>query len=130
MRRDGLFTWCVVGLLAGALAGCAPRPDELRRAVAEPTWQERALRAAPVPDERISGRVVQVQRRADRTFAQLSVGEIHGVQRRMQFMVHRDGQYVGRLAIESVAADESVGRMVLVEREPHVGDHVWAGTGW
>ncbi len=130
MWRGGLITCCVLGLLAGALAGCAPRADELRLAVAGPTWHERTLWAAPVPDEPIGGRVVQVQRRADQTFAQLSIGEVHGVQRRMQFVVHRDGQYVGRLAVERVAADESIGRMVLVEREPRVGDRVWAGPGW
>ncbi len=74
----------------------------------------------------VSGRVKATVTSVDGNYVSLSAGESAGVQPGMQFMVMRDGSYVGDVKIETVRPGESGGRIVLVSegREVRPGDRV------
>jgi hypothetical protein len=72
----------------------------------------------------VAGRVEGTVTSVDGNYVSLSAGEAAGVQPGMQFMLVRDGNYVGDLVIETVRPRESGGKIVLVAegREVRPGD--------
>lgn len=83
-----------------------------RQARAVPVEQPGVAGAMPVlPAVKgdIEGRVVRV----DGRFASVDVGESAGVQPGMRFMVHRSGDYVADLTVETVRPKEAGGILVL-----------------
>ena len=60
----------------------------------------------------------------NRSFAKISIGESDGVKKGMKFHVSRGGEYICDILIIDVAAQEAVGSLELVQREPKAGDIV------
>lgn len=80
--------------------------------------------AARAVKPEVAGRVEATVTSVDGNYVSLSAGEAAGVQQGMQFMLVRDGNYVGDLVIDTVRPRESGGKIVLVAegREVRPGD--------
>jgi hypothetical protein len=79
--------------------------------------------SAPVRGE-IRGQITEVRG----SYAGVNVGESSGVVVGLEFMIYRDGTYLGELTIESVRPSESGGRITSqVEGEIRAGDQIVYG---
>jgi len=75
----------------------------------------------PMGTKAISGKVTEVEG----NLVTISVGSDDGVQKDMEFMVHRSGQYVGKLQVQLVNPNQAAGRMLgLSALAPSRGDEV------
>jgi len=84
-----------------------------------------------VPDPAITGQVLATLLTSDTTLIEINVGSEDNVKPKMQFLVHRDGTYIGTLVIDRVDRSASVGRLILLSKEGDLtvgeGDSVFAG---
>lgn len=78
------------------------------------------------PPHAIEGQVVRVERSGDETIVQINVGTNDAVAQNMEFVVSREGQFIGALLIERVDDDAAVGRMTLREQSVQQGDRIYA----
>lgn len=102
----------------------AQAPPELREFMADPDRGERG----PTPPQPIAGQIVQLDQQGNDVFVQVNVGSNDGVAEQMEFMVHRNDRYLGRLVIDSVEADVAVGHMTLIQDQVRQGDEIFAGS--
>lgn len=82
---------------------------------------------AAQPDRPISGQVTQVDTSGGVPLVAINVGRNDGVAEGMEFMVHRGTNYLGKLVVENVDADQSAGRMTLVRDDVRPQDEIYAG---
>ncbi len=97
-----------------------------------PQWQTRLLSeqtvAAPfVPETPIRGQVTRIEQLEGEIFVQIDVGSNDGVQSNMKFLVHRGSQFLGTLVITNADAQNSAGRIQLLQGTVAVGDSVLTG---
>lgn len=86
----------------------------------------RGVRAlTPIARAAIRGRVMQVSG----DVVTISVGSADGVKKNMEFVIHRNGQYVGDLTIKTVDPDSSAGRLKRSTATPATGDQVTDANG-
>lgn len=78
------------------------------------------LARAPVADRIIRGQLTEV----DGNMVTLSVGAADGVKKDMRFVIYRDAEYVGDLAVSLVEPNQSAGRLVRSASPPRAGDQV------
>lgn len=84
----------------------------------------------PQPVTAIRGQVTAVQKAgADITLAELNIGSNDGVQAKMEFIIHRDSEYLGTLVITTVDLQKSAGtlRTVRSGKTIKIGDQAIAG---
>lgn len=72
----------------------------------------------PVADQAIRGKVEEV----DGGSVSISVGAADGVKKDMEFVIHRGGQYVGKMKIQMVNPNQAAGKMIQTTLPPLVGD--------
>lgn len=68
-----------------------------------------------VANPAINAQVSDVRQAGDVSLVQLNIGSSAGVRERMVFQIHREGQYIGTVAIMTVDEQASVGRVRLVK---------------
>ena len=103
-----------------ALQTGSPRPGGVSTA---PSTPGAVAVSAPVRGE-IRGQITEVRG----SYASVNVGESSGVVAGLEFMIYRDGTYLGELIIESVRPKEAGGRITTqVEGEIRAGDQVVYG---
>lgn len=102
----------------------ASLPPEVRRMLDR---ESEGQTGGVTPAQPIAGQIVQLEREGQDVFAQVNVGSNDGVAERMEFMVHRDDQYLGKLVIDSVESDAAVGHMTLIQDDVQTGDAIFAG---
>jgi len=89
----------------------------------------RTVERAAVPTQPIVGRIVRVKKNGSATMAELNLGSRDGVRERMEFLVHRGDTFLGRLVIEEVDVNASVGPIVMTAPGAEIrgGEGVYAG---
>ena len=104
--------------------------------------QKLADRAASIPadlkdsasqivtaSKKIQGQVQAIDQVSDVTLVQVNIGSSDGVMENMKFNIHRNGQFVGNMVIETVDATDSAGRVTLLsDGAIQVGDLITAAT--
>lgn len=75
---------------------------------------------SPVASTAVRGKVVSI----DGNILTLSVGNADGVEKDMEFVIRRNGQYVGDLAIQAVEPNRSAGRITRQALAPQPNDEI------
>lgn len=78
--------------------------------------------------KKIQGQVQAVERVSDVTLALVNIGTSDGVKENMKFNIHRNGNFVGNLIVETVDTTDSSGRITLSQDQIRVGDQITAAA--
>lgn len=74
----------------------------------------------------IQGTIQAVETVSDVTLALVNIGSSDGVKENMKFNIHRNGQFVGNMVVETVDTTDSSGRVTLSQGMVQVGDQITA----
>jgi myosin heavy subunit len=96
------------------------QPVTVEKDKAQPVQAVQPARPATGAAISLKARVTTVD--MNRSLAKISIGESDGVKKGMKFHVSRGGEYICDILIIDVAAQEAVGSLELVQREPKAGD--------
>lgn len=74
----------------------------------------------------IQGQIQAVENVSNVTLALVNVGTSDGVKENMKFNIHRNGQFIGNMVVETVDTSDSSGRVTLSQGQIQVGDQITA----
>lgn len=99
----------------------------------DPETRRRVLQTSPdsttvvKPTFDIVGKVTRVSRANGQTLIEIDVGRTDGVQQNMEFMVHREGKFLGNAVVTQVDTADAAAHMQLLQGDVQEGDSVYAG---
>lgn len=104
------------------------RLEAMRKRVAGPARGEgapavTAARAQPAAEAQASPIIGQITD-VNNGLASISVGAAQGVKNGMEFIIYRNGQYLGKLHINKVLPDQAAGEILQSQGNIHPGDKV------
>ena len=105
----------------------AKLPDDIRIPIID-TSGGTGTTGRIVPDVPIVGNVTLIEDLGGGlTLVQVDVGSKDGVEKDMEFLVHRGEMFLGTLVIEKVDTSDSAGRLDLIAGAINKGDSIYAG---
>ena len=97
--------------------------------LATATGQDGEQAMPPTPDGDITGQVTAIQDEGQTMLVGLNVGSQDNVRPGMQFVVSRDGQYLGTVVVRSVDQQQAVANILNQRESFQSGDRIDVMTG-